>query len=1377
MLIGMQYKNVTPRDFQYIKIRLASPETIRSWSYGEVTKPETLNYRTQKPEKNALFCERIFGPVKDYECSCGKYKHVKYRGVVCERCGVEVTLSKVRRSRMGHIELAVPVAHIWFYKTIPSRISYLLGISPKVVQRVLYYESYIVVDPENTPLKKGELLSEMDYSKLSVEYPEGFVAKMGAEGFYDLLCEVDLDEISAKLKSYLKVETSVAKRRSILKRLKIVEAFRLSKNRPEWMILNVLPVIPPDLRPLVPLEGGRFATSDLNDLYRRVITRNNRLKNLIEIKAPDIILRNEKRMLQEAVDALLDNTRRSRPIKGRGNRPLKSLSDALKGKQGRFRQNLLGKRTDYSGRSVIVVDPTLKLEQCGLPKIMALELFKPFIIRKLEERGYAQSVKGAKRLLYKKSPEVWNILEEIVTDHPILLNRAPTLHRLGIQAFNPVLVEGKAIRIHPLVCVPYNADFDGDQMAVHIPLSYEAQIESVMLMLSTNNILSPAHGKPLTSPTQEIVVGCYYLTREKKGGKGENKAFSDAEYVSLALESGALDLHSKIKYHVDGKLINTTAGRVIFNEIIPEGIPFVNALMDKQSLAELVAKCFSAFGNRKTVEILDRLKELGFEYATRSGLTIGIDDIITPPEKKDIIKNVMKDIEKDQKNYEKGIITDSERYNRIIDAWTDAIEAVENVLIEQMSKDRDGFNPIYVMSHSGAKGSTEQVRQLGGMRGLMTRPQKKITGQIGEIIETPILNNFKEGLTVLEYFISTHGSRKGLTDTALKTAEAGYLTRRLVDVAQDVIITEEDCNAVLGLDITALKEGEKIIEPLSDRIVGRFALEDVIHPFTNEIMIKADEEITEEKAKEIEKTGTQSVKIRSVITCEAKRGLCRKCYGRNLASGTLAEIGEAVGVMAAQSIGEPGTQLTLKTFHIGGTATRITEQSEIESTNSGKVKYKDIRYCLSVNNEKIVLSRNGYIVIEDKSKKKKTKMKVPYGAILKVKEGGTIEVGDIAFTLDPYSTVIISEEEGKIKFVDIVENITMVEELDTRTQRRQQVIVESRDRGKTFNPQIDILNSKGKNIVSYSVPIGAYLLVKKGQKVFPGTLLAKIPKEIRKTRDITGGLPRVAELFEARVPNNAAIISEINGTISFGPIKRGERTIHVESETGDKREYKIPYGRHLIVHDGEKVNAADKLCDGPINPHDILAIKGTVAAMEYLRNEIQEVYRLQGVKIDDKHIGVIVRQMLQKVLIDNPGNTGFIEEDLVEKWRVNEENRKLIQEGGRPAVFKPLLLGVTKAAISTESFISAASFQETTRVLTDAAVRGKRDDLLGLKENVIVGNLIPAGTGVRKYSDIKLKVEEEEEVEESVETEMEAVKEEKEQTTNKRSSSIISEEV
>ena len=1353
MLTGIQYKNVTQRDFKYMKIKLASPEIIRNWSFGEVTKPETINYRTQKPEKDGLFCEKIFGPVKDYECSCGKYKHVKYRGVVCERCGVEVTLSKVRRERVGHIELAVPVAHIWFYKTIPSRISYLLGISPKIVQRVLYYESFIVVDPMDTSLEKGELLSETDHSTLIIQYPDGFVAKMGAEGLNDLLCELDLDEISAKLKSYLRVETSIAKRKSILKRLKIVEAFRLSKNRPEWMILKSIPVIPPDLRPLVPLEGGRFATSDLNDLYRRVITRNNRLKNLIEIKAPDIILRNEKRMLQEAVDALLDNTRRSRPIKGRGNRPLKSLSDALKGKQGRFRQNLLGKRTDYSGRSVIVVDPTLKLEQCGLPKIMALELFKPFIIRKLEERGYAQSVKGAKRLLYKKSPEVWSILEEIVTDHPVLLNRAPTLHRLGIQAFNPVLVEGKAIRIHPLVCVPFNADFDGDQMAVHIPLSCEAQIESVLLMLSTNNILSPANGKPLISPTQEMVVGCYYLTKEKKNGKGENKIFSNFENVSLALENGVIDLHSIIIYHSEGKRFETTAGRVIFNEIIPEGIPFVNEVMDKKKIADIVAKCYWRIGNKKTVEFLDDLKEMGFEYATRSGLTIGVDDIITPPEKKGIIENVMKDIEKEQKNYEKGIITDSERYNRIIDAWTDAIELVENVLLKQMSKDRDGFNPIYIMSHSGAKGSTEQVRQLGGMRGLMTRPQKKITGQIGEIIETPILNNFKEGLTVLEYFISTHGSRKGLTDTALKTAEAGYLTRRLVDVAQDVIIMEEDCKAVLGLDITSLKEGEKVIEPLSDRIEGRFALEDIIHPFTNDVVIKADEEITAEKAKEIEKSGIQSVKIRSVITCEAKRGLCRKCYGRNLASGSLVDIGEAAGVMAAQSIGEPGTQLTLKTFHIGGTATRITEQSDIESTSSGKVKYKDIRYCLNVAKEKVVLSRNGYIVIQDKTKKKKTRMKVPYGSILKINENETIESGDIVFTLDPYSTVIISEEEGRIKSVDIVENITMVEELDTRTQRRQQVIVESRERGKTFHPQIDIIDKKGKNIASYSIPVGAYLLVRKGKKVFPGDLLAKIPKEIRKMRDITGGLPRVAELFESRIPDNAAIISEINGTVRFGPIKRGERTVIIGSETGDERTYKIPYGRHLIVHDGEKVNAADKLCDGPINPHDILAIKGTVAAMEYLRNEIQEVYRLQGVKIDDKHIGVIVRQMLQKVLIDNPGNTGFIEGDIVEKWRVNEENKKVIQEGGKPAVFKPLLLGITKAAISTESFISAASFQETTRVLTDAAVRGKRDDLLGLKENVIVGNLIPAGTGIRKYSDIKLVIEKEEEENETEEEE------------------------
>lgn len=1367
MLIGKQSKNITPKDFDYIKIRLAAPETIRSWSYGEVTKPETINYRTQKPEKDGLFCERIFGPVKDYECSCGKYKHIKYRGVVCERCGVEVTLSKVRRERMGHIELAVPVAHIWFYKTIPSRISYLLGISPKIIQRVLYYESFIVVDPGDTDLKKSQLLSETEYSKFSLEYPDGFVAKMGAEGIYDLLSEIDLDEISAELKSYLKVETSKSKRRSILKRLKIVEAFRLSKNKPEWMLLKVLPVIPPDLRPLVPLEGGRFATSDLNDLYRRVITRNNRLKNLIEIKAPDIILRNEKRMLQEAVDALLDNTRRSRPIKGRGNRPLKSLSSALKGKQGRFRQNLLGKRTDYSGRSVIVVDPSLKLEQCGLPKIMALELFKPFIIRKLEERGYAQSVKGAKRLLYKKSPEVWSILEQIVTDHPVLLNRAPTLHRLGIQAFNPVLVEGKAIRIHPLVCVPFNADFDGDQMAVHIPLSYEAQIESILLMLSTNNILSPANGKPFTSPTQEMVVGCYYLTKEKENGKGQGKIFSSRDEVELALASDAVELHSKIKFPVDGELVDTTVGRVIFNNIIPEGIAFVNEVMEKKSLGELVSDCFWTLGNQGTVEFLDRLKELGFEYATRSGLTIGVDDIITPSNKQKIIDEVMENVDREYENFQKGIITDSERYNRIIDTWTDAIEKVEKSLFSEMKDDKEGFNPIYIMSKSGARGSSEQVRQLGGLRGLMTRPQKKITGQIGEIIETPILHNFKEGLTVLEYFISTHGSRKGLTDTALKTAEAGYLTRRLVDVSQDVIITEEDCKAVLGLDITALKEGQEVIEPLSDRIEGRFSLEDVKHPFTDEILVKADEEITPKKAKEIEKSGIQSVKIRSVLTCEAKRGLCRKCYGRNLATGKLVEIGEAVGVMAAQSIGEPGTQLTLKTFHIGGTAARITEESEIESSLGGEVKFEEMQYCLDPDKKKVVLSRNGRIVIRDKKSKKRSKMKVPYGAILKVDEGDKIKAEDIVFKLDPYSSAIISEHKGKVKFVDILENVTMIEKIDSRTSRRQQVIVESRDRGKTFHPQVDIVNKSGKNVVSYSIPVGAYLQVKNGEKIAPGELLAKIPKETRKTRDITGGLPRVAELFEARVPKNAAIISEIDGVAKFGPIKRGKRTVIVESETGDRRECKIPYGRHLIVHDGENVKAADKLCDGPINPHDILAIKGTVATMEYLRNEIQEVYRLQGVKIDDKHIGLIVKQMLQKVLIDNPGNTSFIEEDIVEKWRVNEENKKIIEEGGKPAVFKPLLLGITKAAISTESFISAASFQETTRVLTDASVRGKRDDLRGLKENVIVGNLIPAGTGVKDYSNIKLTLPEED-VEEGEIEEEEIEEEEKEEKAEKQ---------
>jgi DNA-directed RNA polymerase subunit beta' len=1103
------------------------------------------------------------------------------------------------------------------------------------------------------------------------------------------------------------------------------------------MILRVLPVIPPDLRPLVPLEGGRYATSDLNDLYRRVITRNNRLKNLVSIKAPEIILRNEKRMLQEAVDALLDNSRRTRSIKGRGNRPLKSLSDSLKGKQGRFRQNLLGKRVDYSGRSVIVVGPELRLHQCGIPKTVALELFKPFIIKKLEDRGHAQSVKGAKRLLERESPEVWEILEEIVKDHPVLLNRAPTLHRLGIQAFEPVLVEGKAIRIHPLVCHAFNADFDGDQMAVHVPLSFEAQIESFVLMLSTNNILSPANGRPLAAPRQDIVLGFYYLTKEKddKKKKKVERAFTSADEIRHAIEAGIIDLHSHIEIRWDGEVIETTPGRVFFNEIVPKGFGFINELLDKDKLSDLVTDVHRKLGPHETALFLDKLKDLGFHYATLSGLTIGIDDMIVPEEKVTIIREAYDEVSRVQQDHSKGRITDGERYNRIIDTWTRATASVGDATIKSLKTDRGGFNPIFMMVDSGARGSNEQVRQIAGMRGLMTKPQKKITGQVGEIIESPITSNFKDGLSVLEYFISTHGGRKGLTDTALKTAEAGYLTRRLVDVAQDVIITEEDCGTILGLEIKAIKEGEEIIEALRDRIVGRFALEDIINPITDEVLVTSGDEIGEAQAKEIEECGLEKVKIRSVLTCESKRGLCRKCYGRNLATGEVVEMGEAVGVMAAQSIGEPGTQLTLKTFHIGGTAVRIAEQSKISSKVSGVAKLDKAKLTRGADGKLITLSRDGILTIET-PEKAKYRYKIPYGAKLEVEDGHEVNKGDALFEWDPYSMVILSEAKGTVVFHDIVDGVTLREELDERTGRRQPVIIEQKE--KTLQPKIVIKSAGGRRMASSDAPTGAYILVREGQEVAPGDVLAKIPREVTKTRDITGGLPRVAELFEARKPKNQAIVTEIDGIISFADPKRGYRTLVVTGDTGDQKEYAVPFGKHLRVHEAERVVAGEKLCEGPINPHDILSIKGATAVQEYLVNEIQEVYRLQGVRIDDKHIGVIVRQMLQKVRIEDPGDTIFIEGETLDKVQVKEENERVITEGGKPATFRPLLLGITKAALTTESFISAASFQETTKVLTEAAIHGKRDSLLGLKENVIMGSLIPAGTGMRQYRDLKI---------------------------------------
>jgi DNA-directed RNA polymerase subunit beta' len=1340
-----------PSDFFAIKIQLASPETIRSWSYGEVTKPETINYRSFKPERDGLFCERIFGPVKDWECSCGKYKRVRFRGIVCDRCGVEVTQSKVRRERLGHIELAVPVSHIWFFKSIPSRIGYLLDLSIRELEKILYYESYVVIDPGNTPLKYKDIISEEEYNELE-ESGKQFVASMGAEAILDLLKLVDVEELSISLRAQVKIETSAQRKKDTLKRLRVIEAFRQSQNKPEWMILTVLPVIPPDLRPLVPLEGGRFATSDLNDLYRRVINRNNRLKKLMEIKAPEVILRNEKRMLQEAVDALLDNGRRSQSVRGDSKRPLKSLSDLLKGKQGRFRQNLLGKRVDYSGRSVIVVGPELKINQCGLPKTIALELFKPFIIMKLEEKGYVQTVKSAKKLVERERPEVWDILEEIIQDHPILLNRAPTLHRLGIQAFYPVLVEGKAIRLHPLVCAAFNADFDGDQMAVHVPLSFEAQLEARLLMLSENNLLSPSSGKPIATPSQDIVLGCYYLTKEKSGQKGEGKIFSSMDEVIAAFDAKQVGLHAKIKVLIEGKIIDTTVGRVIFNQIVPQELGYFNELTNRGRIADLVSDAYRRLGPNRTSVLLDDLKKIGFEYATLSGVTVGVDDMVIPPEKASLIERAQKEVEKIWKQYEKGIITNGERYNKVIDTWTRTTSEVGEVMFERLKSSHDGFNPIYMMADSGARGSQEQIRQLAGMRGLMAKPQKRITGQIGEIIESPIVANFREGLDVLEYFISTHGARKGLADTALKTADAGYLTRRLVDVAQDVIITEDDCGTILGLSVTALKEGEEVIESIRDRIVGRVALEDVYDTITGDLLAKSGQEIDEEAAIRIDESGIEAVRIRSVLTCESRRGVCAKCYGRNLATGRTVDLGEAVGVTAAQSIGEPGTQLTLRTFHIGGTAARIAEQSRVTAKSEGKVAYRSLKFVTKKSGEMVVLGREGEIELLDDRGRVRARYNVPYSAILRVQNNQKVDKDSPLFEWDPYTNNILSEGAGQLHFVDIIENESFREELDVTTGLRQRVIIEQKE--KQLRPHIQVRDSKGKKMGNYSIPTGAHLLVHDGDKVEAGDFLVKIPRGISKTRDITGGLPRVAELFEARKPKDPAVVSEIDGVVEFGKIVRGASQILVKGYGGEVREYLIPHGKHLRVHDGDSVKAGQRLCEGPIDPHDILRIKGVNAVQEYLENEIQEVYRLQGVKINDKHIEVIVRQMLQKVKVEDIGDTNFLEGEQVDKHKFREENEKVIAEGGEPATFQPLLLGITKASLSTESFISAASFQETTRVLTEAAINGKTDCLLGLKENVIIGQLIPAGTGLERYRSTKVKEKEEEKQEVRVLEEM-----------------------
>jgi len=1340
--------------FDVVSISIASPQTIKAWSKGEVKKPETINYRTFKPEKDGLFCEKIFGPTKDWECNCGKYKRIKHKGIVCDRCGVEVTRSSVRRERMGHIELATPVSHVWFFKAVPSRIAHILDMNLRELENVLYYEEYIVIEPGDSPLKKKELLNEEKHREYREKYGSTFVAKMGAEAIKELLEEIDLDKIRTKFARELRESKSEQSQRRAVKVLKIIEAFKRSGNKPEWMILNTLPVIPPDLRPLVPLDGGRFATSDLNDLYRRVINRNNRLKKLIDLKAPSIIIRNEKRMLQEAVDALFDNGRHGKPVLGAGNRPLKSLSDMLKGKQGRFRQNLLGKRVDYSGRSVIVIGPELKLHECGLPKKMALELFEPFIIKKLKERGFVHTIKSAKKVVEKAKLEVWDILDEVIKDHPVMLNRAPTLHRLGIQAFQPVLIEGKAIRIHPLVCAAFNADFDGDQMAVHVPLSVEAQMETRLLMLATNNIFSPSHGGPIVTPSQDIVLGCYYLTKEKNGQKGEGRIFSSPEECVIAYEDNEAPLHSKIKVKIDGKLIDTTVGRVIFNQTLPKGLPFVNEIMEKSKLSKVIDTCYKQFGHSTVVHLLDDLKKLGFEQGTIAGISISVDDLTIPPQKAACINKAKQDVKNVEEQYRRGLITGGERYNKIIDIWTHTTDNVSDLIFEGL----DSFNPIFMMAHSGARGSRQQIRQLAGMRGLMAKPS-------GEIIETPITANFREGLTVLDYFISSHGARKGLADTALKTADAGYLTRRLVDVAQDVIITEQDCKTLNGILISAIIEGDETVVSLKERIVGRVVLDNIVDVITDTVIVEAGRQIDENMADKIEAAGIEKIRIRSVLTCESKRGVCAKCYGRNLASGKIVECGEAVGIIAAQSIGEPGTQLTMRTFHIGGTASRIIEQSNIEAKASGIVKYYNLKVVeIKKGSEWIALNRNGQISINDEAGRELDKRVVLQGAVVTIEDKKRVNKGQILVKWDPYTSPILTEVSGVIKYEDIKEEVTMREELDISTGLVNKVVMESKG---DLHPQILILNKAKEVMAIYPVPPGAHISVDDTQQVKAGDVLVKTPRVITKTKDITGGLPRVAELFEARKPKDPAIISEIDGMIEFGEAKKGQRRVVVKSATGMKKEYVIPHGKHLNVYKGDRVLSGQQLVDGPVVLQDILKVSGEKKLQEYLVNEVQEIYRLQGVTINDKHIEVIVRQMLKKVKIEDSGDTEFLVGQHVDKVKFHEENQRALKKKGKPASATPLLLGITKASLSTESFISAASFQETTRVLTDAAVSGKKDFLLGLKENVIMGHLIPAGTGFKEHGAIEV-VHNTEEPAEEKEKAKEPKKEAKEEKSKKK---------
>ncbi|VFM97414.1 MAG: DNA-directed RNA polymerase subunit beta' [Candidatus Kentron sp. G] len=1347
--------------FDAIRIGLASPEKVRSWSYGEVKKPETINYRTFKPERDGLFCAKIFGPIKDYECLCGKYKRLKHRGVICEKCGVEVTLTKVRRERMGHIELASPVAHIWYLKSLPSRMGLLLDMTLRDIERILYFEAFVVIDPGLTTLERGQLLSDDMYLDAIEQYGDEFQAKMGAEAIYEMLRVIDLDLESDKVRQDLLETSSETKIKKLTKRLKLMEAFIDSGNRPEWMVLRVLPVLPPELRPLVPLDGGRFATSDLNDLYRRVINRNNRLKRLLDLNAPDIIVRNEKRMLQEAVDALLDNGRRGRAITGTNKRPLKSLADMIKGKQGRFRQNLLGKRVDYSGRSVIVVGPTLKLHQCGLPKKMALELFRPFVLGKLERRGLATTIKGAKKLVEREGPEVWDVLEEVIREHPVMLNRAPTLHRLGIQAFEPVLVEGKAIQLHPLVCTAFNADFDGDQMAVHVPLSLEAQLEARTLMMSSNNVLSPANGEPIIVPTQDVVFGLYYMTRPQVGVAGSGMVFADVAEVHRAFEVGAADLHANIKLRIPGEdketiIVDTTVGRALLSELLPEGLSFdlVNRVMNKKVVSSLINATYRNVGLKSTVVFADRLMYTGFYYATRAGLSIGVDDMVVPEQKRSILEKAETAVKEIEAQYGSGLVTFGERYNKVVDIWSYTNEQVAKAMMAKLgvetvtdatgkTVDQQSFNPIYMMADSGARGSAAQIRQLAGMRGLMAKPD-------GSIIETPITANFREGLDVLQYFISTHGARKGLADTALKTANSGYLTRRLVDVAQDLVVIEEDCGTDSGPIITPLIEGGDIVEPLRERVLGRVTAQDILDPDTGEIFILAGTLLDEHWVDLIEEKGIDRIQCRSPITCESRFGICAKCYGRDLARGELVNIGEAVGVMAAQSIGEPGTQLTMRTFHIGGAASRAAAVDNIEIKSSGSVKLHNIKLVRHASGDYVAVSRSGELAILDESGRERERYKLPYGATLTVADGDTVAGGTRVANWDPHTHPVITEVAGNVRFTDIIEGITVQKQVDDVTGLTSIVVIDPKQRGsvgKDLRPTVTLVGESGQDLylpgtqipAQYILSPDAIITVKDGDPVGVGDAIARLPQDSTKTRDITGGLPRVADLFEARKPKDHEILAEITGTISFGKDTKGKQRLIITGEDGEKHEVLVPKWRQILVFEGEHVERGEAIVDGPPSPHDILRLLGVEALMTYIVNEVQEVYRLQGVKINDKHIEVIVRQMLRKSEITAPGDTRFLQGEQVERGRVLEENELMENEDKLPAIWRPMLLGITKASLATDSFISAASFQETTRVLTEASVTGKVDELRGLKENVIVGRLVPAGTGYAYHQEQKRK--------------------------------------